>query len=417
MQIKERRRSVGLALIGLMVAGACGLGTPDAGLPTRPPLERDRDDRSSEADVTPTLEPIDTMLTIVADSAATVEVEEEVAVEVVEEIPVEAATEAPVEVAVEIFSAGPFESVVPVDLALAGELRGMQAIGDGMVWIFSGEEAVRIRGNEWETLGRDPEDTIAGFDGERRVWIVAENGTHINGWVGYYFDIFAEPEGWTPLPVDDIWWRPVVLGMHPDELGRLWLATGVDIRVLVNSWSVFTPEDMGMEAREPSDVQTAFEITMANDGAEVWVGECDYSGPGPGQGLGARWFEGVVWRGSDSPVATGCVGAIREDGAGRVWVGMKDEVWIFDRDAEEWSSLTPPDPPEGQHYGEVLDIVFAPSGDAWVSLSICGGASCSGPMVLYLVRGETWTQVGDLTDIYVGDQRVVLDADGTAWLF
>jgi len=104
-----------------------------------------------------------------------------------------------------------------------------------------------------------------------------------------------------------------------------------------------------------------------------------------------------------------------------VWLGVDGDLWRYDG---EWTLFAPPEPPEGLRNGFITDLALDPAGDPWLTLALCGGASCYGWLVHYYVHDGVWTQVGELLDDYYPVQKPVfvprqgdLDAMGTPWLF
>ncbi|MFQ5410624.1 MAG: two-component regulator propeller domain-containing protein, partial [Anaerolineales bacterium] len=244
--------------------------------------------------------------------------------------------------------AAPFRQVVNLDIALPpGKIAGMHAALDGSVWVFTEHGFGRLQDERWipEPLGSA--QTPVGVDDAGRVWVLTDG-------LMYARDIatdesVAANDGWLPNP------NPIGLagrGVHTDAAGRVWLATWDDVRMFDGRrWTVYAPQDMGMAAPEDPDYFTPYALEVAHQSETLWVGRCDWGGPGPVGGGGARWWDSAAWQGADSPVAEGCVLAIQEDNQGRVWVGVDADLWRYDPVAGEWQRFAPPESSEGYRFG------------------------------------------------------------------
>ena len=161
-----------------------------------------------------------------------------------------------------------------------------------------------------------------------------------------------------------------------------------------------------------------FSSEIAERTGTVWVGECDWCGPGPLGGQGARWFDGQTWHGADSPVASGCVTAIEEDSAGRVWMNVWATLYRYDPASGGWSQFaTPESPVEWERLRFAHAIALDPSGDPCPAMVLCG-ASCYGNIVPYHVHDGIWTQIGEVIE-YSGlplPVQLVAGAPGELWL-
>jgi hypothetical protein len=218
------------------------------------------------------------------------------------------------------------------------------------------------------------------------------------------------------MPLADAWFR-YVRAEQNDGLGRFWVATSQDVRVFDGvRWTVFTPTEMGLGESSAEDLMPDLGITVLDSG-EAWVHDCLWGGPGPMGGRGVRWFDGQTWHSADAPISTGCATVIRQDSAGRIWLGVGPDLWRYDPAAGEWVTFRPTEtPPFGAaRYGVVRDVVPDSSTGAWVTFLLCGGASCDTD-VIYHLHGGIWAQLTDQPG-YGGQQKLVLDASGDPWLF
>ena len=309
---------------------------------------------------------------------------------------------------------GPFRSVIAVSELLPGAVVHLATSSDGSLWLGTDQGVARIQDGTPTVYLSGYAGTLAGVDDVGRVWVVSEDTSEISAWDGAAWTGYGAGAGWTPIAH---WtWSPVERGLFTDTLGRLWLATGQDVRVFDGQrWTVFTMEAIGMRAPEYEDTSVAFEIAILKGLDEIWVGECEWLGPGPVGGQGVRRFDGEAWHEVDPQVSSGCVEAITEDPSGMVWFGVGADLWRYDQGSGDSARFSPPpDPPvDGMRHGPVLDIGLDPSGNIWPTLMLCGGASCDREMY-YRVRDGAWTPIGE--EILWGIQ-VVVDAAGTPWIF
>jgi hypothetical protein len=180
-------------------------------------------------------------------------------------------------------------------------------------------------------------------------------------------------------------------------------------------WTVFTPQDIGM-GQADQELITGWVLATVEGTDQVWVGQCNWGGPGPFGGQGARWFDGQMWRGADSPVAHGCANAIEADGDGRVWIGVDSDLWRYDPASDDWAQFSAPEPPSPhRRFGFVAHILMTASGDPWPNMATCGGAACDGDGILYRVHDGVWTQVMEGSTYLL--HELVFDTAGTPWLF
>jgi hypothetical protein len=167
------------------------------------------------------------------------------------------------------------------------------------------------------------------------------------------------------------------------------------------------------------ELWATFTVETAERTGTVWVGECDWCGPGPFGGQGVRWFDGETWHQPHPSLAAGCATAIKEDDEGRVWMGVEENLWRYDAASGEWTKLAPPTPPvDGMRFGFADAIALGPSPDPWLAMVLCGGASCYGKTVLYHVHNGAWMQIGEALEYSeaLPPLELASDAAGTRWL-
>ncbi len=322
-----------------------------------------------------------------------------------------------------------FRPVAAVEDILPGESEHLYVAPDGGLWLFTDQGAARFsQDGTRPVVSTTDVGTPVGVDAAGRIWAIGENHATISAWVGSAWTSYGAEAGWTPLYEDEAetWYRYVGWGQS-DAAGRFWLPTSADVRFFDGArWTVFTPAEMGMEEEEEEeeeendnaarDLIVDLALTTAEHADQVWVGACLWSGPGPFGGWGARWFDGQTWRGAESPVASGCVNRIIEDGSGRVWLGADGTVWRYDPPSKAWVKFTPPEePPFGfRRFGSITGLAQAPAGDVWATFLLCGGASCD-TEALYRLRDGAWTLIPEHP--LMARPALAFDPAGIPWLF
>ena len=302
-------------------------------------------------------------------------------------------------------------TIGPLPLAL-GEGTGLRADPDGGLWVFATHGYMVLRDGHWTMQPSGRAQILVGVDDTERMWFLADgDGSEIYTWGGGPEYTLADA-GWLPVP------SPASLegqGVLTDAAGQVWLATDRDVRVFDGArWSVFSREDLGMLPPADQDIDARFTLELVGDSRQLWVGECDWGGPGPVGGGGARWFDGQNWRGAESPVASGCVFAIREGRLGGVWVGVDSDLWRYDPAAEDWERFAPPQPPAGYRFSSITDVALDSAGEPWPLFPLCGGASCVIADARYHLHDGEWVQIGEPSS---EPQSLVFDGGGTPWLF
>jgi hypothetical protein len=297
---------------------------------------------------------------------------------------------------------------------LAGRVTYLSHAPGGIQWLVTEEGVIRVQDGAGEVTLAGLSGILLGVDDVGRVWLMSEDGSTVSAWDGGAQTLYGPDAGWTEVTA---WASSLVgRGVLTDAAGRVWLATAQDLRVLdAERWTVVPPGEMGITPPEYEDIFLHLDLALLAQGEEVWVGACEFAGPGPMGGQGVRWFDGQRWRGGDSPVGSGCASAITEDAAGNVWLGLDGDLWRYERSSGDWTHFPPPAPlpEEGvQRYGLVLGIVFDAAGEPYAGLVPCGGASCGGEAYFYLRDGE-WAPVA-LEDCQCS--WLLPSGDGRPWL-
>jgi len=317
-------------------------------------------------------------------------------------------------------ASGPFREVAPIDAELlsGGQIRKFESLSPGILRLTTDAGYATFRDGAWDTHVIPPREGFVGVDAEGRVWGFPSPETP--GYRAGDGEFVAAAAGWQPVADRVSLRRP---GIVSTALGPAWVAAEADVRVFDGeTWTVYTSEAMGMPPMSEEDFGMEFTLTYVEGRQQLWVGRCDWGGPGPGGGGGARRFDGEAWRGSQTPVAGGCVTAIAADDAGRVWIGQDHGmVWLFDQTTGDWRQYDLPEPAD-MRKGYPISLVLDPSGDPWLLSGLCGGASCDARRALYHFQDGDWTEVAGLSDyserLYdVLSPPLLFDGAGTPWFF
>ncbi|MBN1954915.1 MAG: DUF1176 domain-containing protein [Anaerolineae bacterium] len=313
--------------------------------------------------------------------------------------------------------AGPFRRVAAIDPDFSNWVYGLDVLPDGALCVTTDVGYATFRAGVFTTDLLDEGQTPMGVDGVGRMWFVDATGAAV-----YYWQGDAEPiaagDGWTPVENPGMLARQ---GVVTDHLGRAWLATTEDVRVFDGErWAVFARDALGMSPPSNPDYMAEFVLAFAPLQQQVWVGECDWGGPGPMGGGGARWFDGAAWREPAAGIGAECVTAIAADAAGNVWIGL-DHGLVWHLAGEEWRQSTLPEPADYRR-GYPVSLQLDPSGRPWLWAALCGGASCDATRTLYRLQGDTWVEVAGLdrypeSSLYTWiAQPLLFDGAGTLWL-
>lgn len=279
---------------------------------------------------------------------------------------------------------------------------------------------MRWGGQAWEAVLSESEDVLASVDDSGRLWALRQDGSEIAAWQDGQWITYGADSGWTNDYIPGTsWWAPGAGNVLSGVAGTVWLPTGRDVRVFDNErWNRYTLEDMGFPLPESDDVEIVHKIARGEEGAEIWVGECYYSGPGPMGGQGVRWFDGSTWRGADAPVGATCVSALEVDPVGNVWLGAYTDVWSYEPERQEWTPYSlPAELLSGYNFAYPLQIKVDNAGDVWVLMQMCGGASCGIAHRLYRIHDGEWSLMIEAAEGFEPSPQLALDGNGQGWLF
>lgn len=330
-------------------------------------------------------------------------------------VPTTAPTESTATPTTSPVSSGPFRMVEGLDENIAPSFDALVSTADGMIWLITKEHVIKIQDAKPVVFLEEYPGKILAVDDLERVWVSSEDGAEVSAWDGKAWTTYAADTGWTPLMES---FSSVIAVGQSDLQDRTWFTTSQDVRSFDGKeWSVFTRQDLGMDKPVYDDLMARFMVKVFDSGT-VWVGECDWGGPGPFGGGGVRWLEGVTWQGASSPVASGCVNAILEDHLGRIWTGVDSNLWRYDPFSGEWEEFSTPDSPIAEmRVGFIDSLAVDENNDVWPVYVLCGGASCFGNCVLYHLQEEQFTQVGEVGEYDSGYWGPLFDAAGIPWVY
>jgi hypothetical protein len=315
-------------------------------------------------------------------------------------------------VTTELKQVGPFVQVSSEEARIAGTVLDLVARPDGGIWLLSEGGFSEFRDGEWTGYLVDSVGEVVGIDAEGRFWVVSPDGSKISAWDGQAWSEYGPLNGW--LTAERTSGRIITSGIITDLEGRIWLATGSDVRSFnQGEWRIYTPGEIGLLAPETLDYLVTFEIAYDPMSAQVWVGSCHWAGPGPVGGGGIARLVLGEWQIANPEAEPGCVSAIRpalEDG---VWAGIDNTLWQYSPGGG-WRSFAPPAAPQDVRFGFYTNLTAAPDGSLWPELALCGGASCYAGEALYRMQAGDWIQIGNVEEA-VGRQ-VFFDGAGKTWL-
>jgi len=318
---------------------------------------------------------------------------------------------------------GPFRGVTSLaDLPLdsSGDVQ-VRTLSDGSVWIITSQSVLRWDGQMWEVVLSESKDMLAAVDDSGRLWVLRQDASEIAAWQDGQWTTYGADSGWTSTYISGIarWWAPAPWRAYSGAAGTFWLPMEQDVRLFDGSrWNRYTLEDMGFPAMEAEDIGIVHSLAVREDGAEVWVGECYYSGPGPMGGKGVRWFDGKTWHEVEAPVGSKCVSVIEIDSLNNVWLAGSDVVRRYEPESQTWTSyLLPEALLMDYNFTRPLQLIVDRAGDVWVMMEMCGGASCSSLANIYRIHNGEWSLVIDSQDWNLSRKQLVLDGSGQGWLF
>jgi hypothetical protein len=300
-----------------------------------------------------------------------------------------------------------------------GEVQ-LHVLANDSIWIISSQSAIHWDGQEWKIVLPETAGQLVSLDNKGELWVLPQDTSEISAWHDGKWTTYSADSGWKDAGYfEKNWWAPAPWGVVRSADGTLWVPMAQDVRSFDgDTWSSYTLEDMGFPTPEMEDFSIVHDLAIADGGAEVWVGECYYSGPGPMGGGGVRWYDGQAWRGADAPVGKKCVSALAVDPAGDMWLGVPDAIWRYEHTSRSWTEYSLPEGLlSGYNFTHPRQLIIDEAGDIWVIMQMCGGASCDGGANLYRIHDEEWSLIIDAAYWSSSFKQLVLDGNGQGWLF
>ncbi|NJD60467.1 MAG: hypothetical protein FIA98_13820 [Anaerolineae bacterium] len=296
----------------------------------------------------------------------------------------------------------------------------VRALAEGSLWIITNQSVLRWYDQKWEEILSESKDFLAAVDDSGRLWVLRQDMSKIDAWQAGKWMTYGAESGWTdPVSSPTNWWAPIPWSLYNDAEGTLWAPMARDVRAFDgNRWTVYSLTDMGFAQPDMEDISIVHSLATAKAGAEVWVGECYYSGPGPMGGGGVRWFDGKIWQAGNIPDGATCVSTLQEDLAENVWLGSYGSIWRCEHTTQSWTEYRlPKELLFDYNFAYPQQLIIDRVGDVWVIMQMCGGASCSGLSNLYRVHNGEWSLVIDAQSWSSQKMQLALDSGGQGWLF
>lgn len=295
----------------------------------------------------------------------------------------------------------------------------LHAPAHGGLWIITNQQALRWDGAQWQVVLDESDEMIATVDDLGRLWVLRQDQPGISAWQDGQWTTYPDDGDWTTAYSSlAAWWTSAPGSVVDGPAGSLWMAMLRGVRFFDGeAWSLYTLEDMGFSPQEMEDVAPVYQLAIAEDGSEVWVGECYYAPLGPMGGSGVRYFNGQVWQDVTQGAEMSCVSAMHVDPQGNQWFASYDSLWRYGHQDGSWTSyFLPEDLLLGYNFSHPLQLIVDQAGDVWVAMQMCGGASCDGAANLYRVHNGEWSLVIE-SDYWLSSyKQLLLDGEKQAWL-
>jgi hypothetical protein len=318
---------------------------------------------------------------------------------------------------------GEFQQVTSLgDLDIdAYESVQLYALDDGTAWIISSQAVLRWDGGAWDEIISGYENILAFVDDLGRFWMLQQETGEITSWQEGEWLTYGEGDGWQSVDysTEASWWLPEPWKATMGADNTIWLPMSHDVRTFDGQkWRAYSLDEMGFPLPEYEEMSITHSIAIPPGEAEVWVGECYYSGPGPMGGQGVRWFDGEAWHEVGEPVGPGCVSALTTDPDGNVWLGLINSAWKYELASQAWTPYSVPKELYSVfNFTHPRQLIIDRQGDAWMIEQLCGGASCDGPSHLVRLHDGAWSVFLQAQYWYSPLKQLALDGSGQAWAF
>ena len=189
---------------------------------------------------------------------------------------------------------GPFLQISTEEALIAGRVISLEADPDGGIWLISEDGISHFDDEVWSGFMTETTGEMVGMDRKGHFWLVSHDGTSITSWDRTAWISYTVSTGWEPIKTERPYLGPAVV--TSDQYGNVWLSSESGVRMFDGtSWQIISNEMMGMPAAGSPDLISQYLIKTIQDRGEVWVGRCDWSGPGPMNGGGVRFYDGDNW--------------------------------------------------------------------------------------------------------------------------
>ncbi len=300
-----------------------------------------------------------------------------------------------------------YQSVAEI---VSGTIRTLHPGSNNSLWIVTDETAVQWQaGSVVQQLASFPGRFIGEDAANGRIW-AATPDNEIMAWNGSDWLAYGPESGWAAFENEPAFIYPGQV----DADGRFWVPTNADVRLFDGEqWLRFVPADMGLENIVDGSTWFNFSLLAAANG-DVWLGVCHAMPPGPAGDQGVRLYRDGTWLPVVDLPDSGCVSSFSGDPDTSLWVNFDGDLWQWSGTEGSWAQLTPPLPEFGR-YGTIVDIEIEPSGRAWVSSIVCGGASCGSISTLFLIIDNVWLPVSGWEFPAFSTSTLFVDESGELW--
>jgi hypothetical protein len=313
-----------------------------------------------------------------------------------------------------IYDHGPFQIEASIQTVVSGENRQLIIFPDGKLGLLSEQALAKYDGGAWKVLVDGLQGKFLGVDKQNRVWTVSSDGTQSNRWNGQMWEIFGPPQGWLPINPEGL--TNPDIGFSTAAQSDIWLGTGQDIRYFNGTkWKVVQRKDLNMPDIQEVDAKQEYRVAYLDQSAQVWVGECDWGGPGPIGGGGMRRLVNGAWQSIGPEFDQGCVSAMAQTPADVVWFNIDGKVVQADIKSGSIKTYPIPNLNNDLRAGPVEDLVINPDGSVYPLVLLCGGASCGNNLARYSEKNGTWDVINQTSETIF--DKIFIDSGGTSWYF
>jgi hypothetical protein len=163
------------------------------------------------------------------------------------------------------------------------------------------------------------------------------------------------------------------------------------------------------------DARQEYRVVSLEQSDQVWVGECDWGGPGPVGGGGVRRLVNGVWQSIGSEFDYGCVSTMTKNSSDGIWFSLDEKVIQVDIKSGTIKTYPIPNLNNDLRAGPVDDMTVNLDGSFYPLVQLCGGASCGNTIARYSEIGGNWELINQTTA--AGFDQVIVFPNGVSWYF